>query len=300
MSSPIDASKSKLLTFDVCALDVGFENPLFAAIECNYGDYENSKHKKDIQIKKTLSYYELDLGLNHVVKKYTETLDQDSNFMLSLPGGIDGPSGFLLCSENLIQYKYLSKMTHCLPIPKREDNKDAPTFIVSGIVHKMKRTFFVLLQSNFGDLYKISFDFDPQDSDETNGEGGAVNSIEISYFDSMPVCNSLVIFKSGFLYGACENGDHYIYQFEKLGDDPDQITWKSGEYPDDVAAIEEKAIFNVKPFDNIAFIEISENLNPVIASNLYNPGTVEELPTINAICGSGSRSSFKSLKSEQH
>lgn len=298
MSSPIDASKSKLLTFDICALDVGFENPLFAAIECNYGDYENNKHKKDIQIKKTLSYYELDLGLNHVVKKYTEILDQDSNFMLSLPGGIDGPSGFLLCSENLIQYKYLSKMTHCLPIPKREDNNDALTYIVSGVVHKMKRTFFVLLQSNFGDLYKISFDFDPQDSDETNGEGGAVNSIEISYFDSMPICNSLVIFKSGFLYGACENGDHYIYQFEKLGDDPDQITWKSSEYPDDVAAIEEKAVFTVKPFDNIAFIEISENLNPVIASNLYNPGTVEELPTINAICGSGSRSSFKSLKSE--
>ena len=34
----------------------------------------------------TLTFYELDLGLNHVVRKYSEPLDEHANFLISVPG----------------------------------------------------------------------------------------------------------------------------------------------------------------------------------------------------------------------
>ena len=55
----------------------------------------------------TLTFYELDLGLNHVVRKYSEPLEEHGNMLISVPGGNDGPSGVLVCSENYITYKNL-------------------------------------------------------------------------------------------------------------------------------------------------------------------------------------------------
>ena len=42
-----------------------------------------------------------------VVRKYSEPLDEHANFLISVPGGNDGPSGVLICSENYITYKNL-------------------------------------------------------------------------------------------------------------------------------------------------------------------------------------------------
>ncbi len=36
----------------------------------------------------TLTFYELDLGLNHVVRKYSEPLDEHANFLISVPGWV--------------------------------------------------------------------------------------------------------------------------------------------------------------------------------------------------------------------
>ena len=38
ISSPLDAHKSHHLVFSVTGLDVGFDNPVFAAIELDYAD----------------------------------------------------------------------------------------------------------------------------------------------------------------------------------------------------------------------------------------------------------------------
>ena len=66
------------------------------------------------------SFYELDLGLNHVVRKYTENLEERANFLIAVPGGGDGPSGILICSENYITYKNLGVQPDIrAPIPRR-------------------------------------------------------------------------------------------------------------------------------------------------------------------------------------
>ena len=38
ISSPLEAHKGHTIVFSVCALDVGFDNPVFAAIELDYQD----------------------------------------------------------------------------------------------------------------------------------------------------------------------------------------------------------------------------------------------------------------------
>ena len=43
ISSPLDAHKSHHLVFSVTGLDVGFDNPVFAAIELDYADADQVK-----------------------------------------------------------------------------------------------------------------------------------------------------------------------------------------------------------------------------------------------------------------
>ncbi|ODV87427.1 hypothetical protein CANARDRAFT_194901 [[Candida] arabinofermentans NRRL YB-2248] len=295
VSSPLEANKNNTLTFDLTGLDVGFDNPMFASIECDYSNFENDSTK---ELYKTLSYYELDLGLNHVVRKYSEDINNSSNFVIAIPGGVHGPSGVLISSDGMVQYKYLNKMAHSVPIPKRT-GQVCSSRIVAGVVHRLKKAFFVLLQSDQGDLFKVTLDYSPQDSDESNGEGGIVDHMEIKYFDSLPICTSLLIFKAGFLYANCESGDQYVYQFEKLGDDPNDKVFTSTNYPDDVAVLEDPdTFFDVKPLDNLNLVSIIENLNPLIDSKLYDSGNASDLPVIYSLCGSGPRSSMKILNHE--
>ena len=38
ISSPLEAHKSHTITFAICGMDQGFDNPMFAAIELDYAD----------------------------------------------------------------------------------------------------------------------------------------------------------------------------------------------------------------------------------------------------------------------
>lgn len=79
ISSPLEAHKSHTIVYDTCGVDVGHENPLYAVIETNYGDAEEfDAGVVTGEIKKSLTYYEMDLGLNHVIRKHTEEIDATS------------------------------------------------------------------------------------------------------------------------------------------------------------------------------------------------------------------------------
>jgi splicing factor 3B subunit 3 len=54
---------------------------------------------------KHLTFYELDLSLNHVVRKWSDPVDNGANLLIPVPGGADGPGGVLVCAENFIIYK---------------------------------------------------------------------------------------------------------------------------------------------------------------------------------------------------
>jgi splicing factor 3B subunit 3 len=76
ISSPLDAHKSRHVVFALAALDNGFDNPLFAAVELDYTEAdEDPTGEAASEAQKQLVYYELDLGLNHVTRKWSEPCD---------------------------------------------------------------------------------------------------------------------------------------------------------------------------------------------------------------------------------
>ena len=94
-----------------------------------------------------LTFYELDLGLNHVVRKWSEPTDSRANLLVQVPGGqsasakFDGPSGVLVCCEDHIIYRHMDHEQHRVPIPHRDHplrDKERGLIIVSAVMHKMK------------------------------------------------------------------------------------------------------------------------------------------------------------------
>lgn len=60
-----------------------------------------------------------------------------------------------------------------------------------------------VFQSEYGDIYKATLVY----------EGETVTELRVKYFDTLPVCVSLAVLKTGFLFTASETGNHALYQF---------------------------------------------------------------------------------------
>ena len=83
ISSPLEAHKPHSIIHSIVGVDVGFENPLFAALEVDYSDADADPTGEAFEnAEKVVSYYELDLGLNHVVKKWSEATDPRANMLI--------------------------------------------------------------------------------------------------------------------------------------------------------------------------------------------------------------------------
>ena len=149
ISSPLEFNRNFQLIQFIVGLDVGFENPLYASLEIDYEDIDQDPTSEALKnVNKFLTYYELDLGLNHVVKKYSEPTDPQANLLIQVPGGqssssdrFDGPSGVLVCCKDYIMWNRPNYQPHRIPIPKRSNNvfnDNEGTIIVSSVLHKMK------------------------------------------------------------------------------------------------------------------------------------------------------------------
>ena len=200
ISSPLEAHKSHTICFDICGLDVGYENPLFAAIEVDYGDSDNETSPVVTgNYQKLLTYYEMDLGLNHVVRKNFETINNSAHMLIPVPGSMDGPGGVIICSENFVTYKN-SNQDVSSPIPRRNElPSDKGIMIVAFAMHKQKDLLFFLIQSEYGDIYKITL--------QTTSD--IVHGLHIQYFDSIPTCTSMCVLKNGFLFATSEFSNQY-------------------------------------------------------------------------------------------
>ncbi|KAJ3040626.1 Splicing factor 3B subunit 3 [Rhizophlyctis rosea] len=304
ISSPLEAHKSSTICHHIVGVDVGFENPIFASIEVDYSEADSGENPDAFhETEKTLTYYELDLGLNHVVRKWSDTIDPRSNMLIAVPGGSDGPSGVLVCSENWITWRHPDhKPLVRVPIPKRPDPYQKPPsadgedaeprsiIIVSSVVHKLKKGFFILAQTEEGDIFKITLEYEAGNDGVITG----VQNMRIKYFDTIPVASGLSLLKTGFLFLASEFGNHYLYQIENLGDDEeDQPEFQSAETPEDVD--DHTAVFVPRPLRNLSPVDELESLSPLIDAKVANPNN-EETPQIYALCGRGSRSSFRILR----
>ncbi|KAJ2142364.1 pre-mRNA-splicing factor rse1 [Coemansia sp. RSA 678] len=275
IQSPLEANKAHSVCFDVVGVDVGYENPVFAAIETVGGD--------GAQTTKQLVYYELDLGLNHVVRKWSVGVSDTANKLIALPGSSDGPSGVLVCSEGFIEYRHSTggAKVHRVPVPRRTGQIDTRgLMIVASAVHRMKNAFFILAQAETGDLYKIAVQYT---ADE-------VTRIGIKYFDTIAPTSSLCILRAGFLFATTmESGSgHQLFQFENLGDEGGECFSTDSEH----GSVPE---FSAHELSSLALVDEIESLSPVIRSQVHNLAD-EEAPQIYALCGRGGRSALRIVR----
>lgn len=80
----------------------GYDNPLYAALELDYGesDEDPTGEARDAT-QKFLTFYELDLGLNHVVRKWSEPTDRRANMLVQ--GGSSFVSQFSWSLADILQ-----------------------------------------------------------------------------------------------------------------------------------------------------------------------------------------------------
>ncbi len=85
ISSPLEAHRSECILFSTVGVDVGFDNPIFAMIELDYGDADQDPSGEAArEAEKKLTFYELDLGLNHVLRKWSEPISRTASFLLTV------------------------------------------------------------------------------------------------------------------------------------------------------------------------------------------------------------------------
>lgn len=282
--------------FALVALDVGYENPIFAVLEVDYTECDQDPTGQAFDdLEKSLVYYELDLGLNHVLRKWSEPVDRTATMLLQVPGGADGPSGVLVCGLDNITYRHSNQDPFRVAIPRRRgatENPERKRFITAGVMHKMKGAFFFLLQTEDGDMFKVTLDMVLDKDEQPTGE---VARLKIKYFDTVPVAANLCILKSGFLFVASETGNHHFYQFEKLGDDDNETEFDSSSFPTDPTAPYEPVYFRPRGAENVNLVESIDSMNPQMDCKVANL-TDEDAPQIYSICGTGARSTFRTLK----
>ncbi|CAJ0927414.1 unnamed protein product, partial [Mesorhabditis belari] len=286
ISSPLEAHKTYTLCQGMVGVDVGFENPTFACLEFDYEEIDNDPTGENL--KKTqqhLTFYELDLGLNHVVRKYAEPLTDLGNHLIAVPGGQEGPSGVIVCCENYLVYKNLGDQPDIkCPIPRRRndlDDADRTLMIVCSATHKTKLLFFFLVQSEQGDVFKVTLETDED----------LVTEMKIKYFDTVPVANAMCILKTGFLFVAAEFGDHQLYQIANLGDNDDEPEYSSR------MELEEGDTFFFAPrsLQNLVPVDTIPSLCPLINTHIADLAR-EDAPQIYAMCGRGAGSKLKVLR----
>ena len=296
LSSPIEGNRNGVITYEFKSMDVGYENPIFAAIEADYND-ESSKGIK------SLNYYEFDMGLNNIMLLDSQKVDYSSNHIVAVPGGLDGPSGILLCAEGVIQYMCPFRPNHYVPLPMRKNNGDIKSIIIASVVHRMKTGFFILLQNQFGDIFKVNLEFKTSqetlyDTVSEHVGPGLVTSLRVRYFDTIPVATSLLILRSGHLFADSEHGDRNLYQFEKLGNNEDEKEWNSQDYLDGKAALEEELNeieFEVKDLDNIKMVCEQPILSPMMDMKISRGDFLTAMPELYTATGTNSRSALKIL-----
>lgn len=213
VSSPLEVHKSNTMTHALAAVDVGFENPMFVAIEQTFSTSE-----------RFLVWYEVDLGLNQMVRKRQDLLPDDCYFLITVPGYQDGPGGIFVCSTSSVYYAtYIdgidgdenARSTNSplagsvgqlvCKVPTRVGKNSGGTVFTSAALYHAKKTksFFALVCSEHGDLLKI----------DLLVESSGKKELRVGYFDSIvQPANSFCIFKSGFLCAALDGGDLTLFK----------------------------------------------------------------------------------------
>ena len=206
ISSPLEANLDNFICFDIEGIDVGYENPSFVSIESDYGDEFDKKSSVNTGVlKKLMNFYEVDLGLNSILRKNGVVVRDSALKVLGLPKGSFGSLFFLVCREQVFLYDLKFEVLDCCEFLTRVDRigcEGNDLEFVSYCFFKHKKYVFYILQNNLGDLFKLNL----------NKE----NKIEINYLCTSKITSKMVLLKTGYLFLAVENDNHEFYAVKNL------------------------------------------------------------------------------------
>lgn len=299
ISSPHEANQWSTLCFAVCGLDTGWNHPVFATLEVDYSDAENDPSEYAYHHReKQLVYYTVDLGLNHVVKSWSDTVDYTANMIFGVPGATDGPSGVLVCSQDRISYHHDTQRSISISIPRRQGPTEDPNrkrYIVAGCLHlnRSRHEYFFLLQTEDGDVFKLTISM----ASLTPNSPQYPDHINLRYFETFPVAKQMLILRKGYIYVVPENGNSILYNLNDLAVDPAVEPWNtfssSGRRPSDFDA--PPLYFKPRGLRYTSIVADIPCLNPLMRTHVDNP-LEEDAPQIYAIQGTGNRSVFKTIR----
>ena len=309
IASPLEAHRSRTIVLDTVGVDNGYDNPIFASLEYQYPDEEDlldGMSPTEAGAQKEVAYYELDLGLNHVSRRWATAAQPSACCLAPLQGGADGPSGVLVGGEDWIEYLHEGSSNKIIcAIPRRVLHPPSKGVLITKMtVHKQKKSkFFALAQSELGDIYKVTIRLDPNDKAKVVG-------ITASLLDTLPVANSLNVSKLGMLFVPAEFGDHVLYQFERIDVEDDAPSCTSEE---SMAAFKASGMAENEYFNTINASKLACKFTPTVLQNLRSIYTMESLapttgilvgelagnevsPQIYTLNGRGPRSSLRTLR----
>lgn len=301
ISSPHEANQWASLCFGVCALDTGWEHPVFAALEVDYAEADADSSGAEYERReKHLVYYTVDLGLNHVVKSWSDIVDYSANKVFAVPGGQDGPSGVVVCAEGRIYYCHDKSAPLSIPIPRRSGPTEDPQrtrIIVSGCLHlsKARHEFFFLLQTEDGDVFKLTLDIE---EDAQGRKTSPPSGMNLKYYETFPVGKALLLIRKGYIFVAAEHGDSKLYHVNDLAEDLEFEPWNN--FSSDSVSADPADPYTPTYFTprGLVFTSLAvsrPSLHPLMKTKVENL-TGEDAPQIYALQGTGNRSLFKTIR----
>lgn len=300
VSSPHEANELGFLCIDLCAVDTGWEHPVYASLETDYNGVDDGGEPS-----KVVRYHTVDLGLNHVAKTWRTEVDPTANRLFTVPGGAEGPSGVVVCAEGVLYYVHKGQPTWSINLPSRKGPSQAfsKNIIVSGTMfsQKARGNFFFLLQTDEGDVYKLLINMRTDDQDRKTQE---VESLSLLYYDTLPVARTMMLIKKGYLYILAESGPSMLYHVDSLGDDPgaDEAdgsstdAWFHSLEPYDPSnGITSESFQPRRELKHLTVATSVPALHPLTRTRVDNL-TGEDMPQIYALQGKGDQSTFKTIR----
>ena len=211
IGSPIDIQNNSL-----CKCIVALEcpegvNPLFACLEVTKSD------KVAVSTEHKVVFYEFDIGLKSAAKIHEIIVNSSANKLIPVPISDIHPGGILVCSDGELEYispQENKEIIQCsIPIRWSNHKYDPntitpvdPVLISCFDLFKAKQEFFLLIQSEFGDLFRIVF---IKERDHWK--------INCNYFDTIPPSMSITISKKGHLIAFSESNAHFVFSITGEG-----------------------------------------------------------------------------------
>lgn len=227
----------------------------------------------------------MDLGLNHVIRKNIFPVDNSAHMLIQVPGDT-GPSGIIVVCENFLVYKRIDHEDRKCFIPLRHDMNRKRNLFITCQATFLHDQFFFFIQSEFGDLYKVTLQYTEQ----------LVHSMTVQFFDTVAPGTSINILKTGYLFVAAEASNHAIYMFKSTGDDEENpvvcVSQQTPEMEADPSLISQ---FNAREAVNLELRDELQNFAPINdmkVEDLTNEGAAQ----IYLACGRGAQGTIRALR----